>query len=124
MNKVIKTAQMTIYLVNDKISCARCAKTGRFVKLAIANIELKSIKAKKLDKQYNIANSSVILALIMFFVFFFFAFLFKSHGFATFELLGIFSISLAAILAVIAIVIHVYSTIEETILTKRYKWSM
>ena len=124
MNKVIKTAQMTIYLVNDKISCARNNKTGRFVKLAIANIELKAIKAKKLEKQYNFANSSVIFALIMLFVFFLFAFMFKSHQFAILEILGTLSILAAAILAIVSIVVYVYSTIEETILTNLYKWSI
>ena len=49
---VIKTASNVIYVVNGKVSCVRCATTGRFVAVKkFANIVNNLIvKAKKVDE--------------------------------------------------------------------------
>ena len=49
---VIKTASNVIYVVNGKVSCVRCATTGRFVAVKkFANIVNSLIvKAKKVDE--------------------------------------------------------------------------
>ena len=49
---VIKTASNTIYVVNGKVSCVRCAITGRFVAVKkFANIvNALIVKAKNVEK--------------------------------------------------------------------------
>lgn len=55
---VIKTASNTIYVVNGKVSCVRCAITGRFVAVKkFANIVNNLIvKAKKVDEAKKANN--------------------------------------------------------------------
>ena len=70
---VIKTASNVIYVVNGKVSCVRCAITGRFVAVKkFANIVNSLIvKAKKVDeaKKANhefYFNNATRLAMSMF----------------------------------------------------------
>ena len=55
---VIKTASNVIYVVNGKVSCVRCAITGRFVAVKkFANIVNNLIvKAKKVDEAKKANN--------------------------------------------------------------------
>ena len=55
---VIKTALNTIYVANGKVSCVRCATTGRFVAVKkFANIVNSLIvKAKKVDEAKKANN--------------------------------------------------------------------
>lgn len=55
---VIKTASNVIYVVNGKVSCVRCAITGRFVAVKkFANIVNSLIaKAKKVDEAKKANN--------------------------------------------------------------------
>ena len=57
-NLVIKTASNVIYVVNGKVSCVRCATTGRFVAVKkFANIVNNLIvKAKNVD--YALSNNN------------------------------------------------------------------
>ena len=67
---VIKTASNVIYVVNGKVSCVRCATTGRFVAVKkFANIvNMLVAKAKKVDEAkkannefyYNVATKLAI----------------------------------------------------------------
>ena len=62
MNKskslIIKTASNVIYVVNGKVSCVRCATTGRFVAIKkFANIvNALIVKAKKVDEAKKANN--------------------------------------------------------------------
>ena len=63
--KIIKTSSITIYMVNNKITCARSNKTGRFVKLAFAANELAKIQAKKIEKCSDVSSFTPLLYLAM-----------------------------------------------------------
>lgn len=119
--KTFKTAQMTIYTVKGKITCARNNKTGRFVKLSIAKLELKELFGKKIDKQYDFANVSSVMALIFLFVFFMFAFMFKNDGYQFAEALAMFFISLAGLSVIVAILVYLCTIIKDVVLTNHYK---
>lgn len=119
--KIIKTSSITIYMVNNKITCARNNKTGRFVKLAIAAKELAKIQAKKIEKCSDVSSFSAVVALLMLFLFFFFAMMFKRDGYMFAEYAAIFCISLVAILAIVAIITVIYSVIYEIITNNRLK---
>lgn len=119
--KTFKTAQMTIHTVNGKITCARNNKTGRFVKLSIAKLELKELFGKKIDKQYDFANMSSVMALIFLFVFFMFAFMFKNDGYQFAEVLSVFFISLAGLSVILAILVYLCTIIKDSMLSNHYK---
>ena len=119
--KTFKTAQMTIHTVNGKITCARNNKTGRFVKLSIAKLELKELFGKKIDKQYDFANMSSVMALIFLFVFFMFAFMFKNDGYQFAEVFSVFFISLAGLSVIVAVLVYLFTTIKDITLQRQYR---
>ena len=119
--KTVKTAVMTIYVVKGKVTLAKNNKTGRFVKLAIAENELKQHNAKKSEKINEYSGFSLAFSGLAIFLFFLFAFMFKNDGYVFAEYLAIFFISVTGLCLTISILLAIFNIVFETITNKQLK---